>query len=232
MKLLLAVVATAMFGTLACGGGAPPHGSDGSPTTRAHSQSLFIPTATPTIELHPVPHDRLGDALIEAADLPDGARLWTQQNAPEPNEWESGLCGTNVGPTPLSTFTRRFVGSPGGSQPGWIVESIMLFAPGDAATLMTASDTSAQACDTELRASGHALFRPQFPRIRNESLVFTVESFSCCVTPRPDEPQLPHDIVYIRDGDAVLHVYASIDVVEPAARATEDRLDGVHIAGN
>jgi len=132
----------------------------------------------------------------------------------------------------MSRFARRFVGDQSSIDAGWVIETIMVFAPGDATKFMDALRASADACNTELTASGRTLNRPQLPRIRNESQSFTVESFRCCATPLPTDSQQPHDIVYIRDGDVVLHIYASVDVVEPAARHAEDRLDGVPIRPN
>lgn len=233
MKWIIVALSFGILGAVACADTTQKSATPAvSPTASVHSESRPSSTPTPAAERHPVPLDRMGDALLDASDLEGGTRIWTQEDGNGDNIWDNGLCGKGSGPSPVSRFARRFVGDPNSPYHGWLVESILVFPPGGATKFMDAVRASADACETELRTSGRALFRPQLPRIRNENQAFTVESFSCCVTPLPADNQQPHDIVYIRDGDIVLHLYASIDVVESAARRAEDRVDGVPLRSN
>jgi hypothetical protein len=229
MKWVTLVLMLVMLGVAACGDTAPTTTSPAaSSTASTHANAPAVVTPTPTLERHPLPIDRIADALIGADDVEGGSRFWTQEESSGDNIWGIGLCGKASGPAPVSQLTRRFVADPSSIyHNGWLIESILVFAPGDAAKFMEALRAAIAPCDAELRTSGRALFENRLPRIRNESVTFNLESFSCCVTPLPTDSQQPHDIVYIRDGDIVLHLYASIDVVEPAARRAEDRLDGL-----
>jgi hypothetical protein len=109
----------------------------------------------------------------------------------------------------------------------WVVQSILAFAPGDVDRFWSALPANAESCRAELRPSGRELFGgvKQWVRIRNESVDYNLERFSCCVTPLPTDAEEPHDIVYIRDGDVILLIYGTD--VEWVARHAQDRLDGI-----
>jgi hypothetical protein len=115
------------------------------------------------------------------------------------------------------------------SSDGFLTEAVLVFEHGDADAFMAALPASADVCRAELQPTGHALFggEKQFPRIRHEARVYTLEAFGCCATPtgRNDDP---HEIVYILDGDVVLQIYGTADgEIELAARNAENRLDGL-----
>ncbi len=199
-------------------------------------------TATPAIATAAIPNvarsvlpstaQSLDGKLLNVDDL--GALTTTQQDGDGGNPWGNGLCGASTGPLHIQRFSRRFVERSGDLDrapvyAGYLVESILVFSPGDAETFMTALVTDATMCSAQLQTSGHALFGggKQLPRIRNEARTYTVESFGCCATPRADDDVRPHDIVFIRDGDLIILLYDTAGLIERAARIAEDRIDGI-----
>jgi hypothetical protein len=232
VRWLLFVLAFTTTGFVACGDGEPASNADAGevPTAASASTAVSAPTSGNREEL-------LEFVLVKIEDLPNG-RIggWRVSDTPMPTSWNAGPCGKTIAPTPIAAVRTTLIELGGNlsDQPfgrGYLAQAVMLLPAGTGDDFMANVATAADECDLELDAQGGALMGggAHFPQIQSESQAYNLERFSCCYTPAAEHEADPHDIVYIRRGDIVIHLYGTMagGLFSDVGVLTEQRVEQV-----
>jgi hypothetical protein len=221
MRSLLLAMALTTIGLVACGDGEPASNADAGDVATVSPSSATLPPASTANPAAPMTGDRqelLDFTLVKLEDLPLGSiGGWRVSDTLMPTLWTAGPCGKTIEPAPIAEARTTLIelGGDLSGQPfdrGYLAQAVMLFPAGTGDDFMASVAAAAAECKLELNAQGRALMGggAHFPQIQSESQAYNLERFSCCYTPAAEHAADPHDIVYIRRGDIVVHFYGTV----------------------